>query len=145
MGKNAGNAVAGGCTGCILGAVVCGLLGAGIGVFLDEQAAARPQKQGLEGLLDLRLRLAAPCLGSCGAIVGAILGSIVGSAVAVSERRNRRPALPATIATLGGAGANADDEKKRTVASSSQSQPEPSTCGPRGITRRGTAATSQAG
>ena len=68
MGKNAGNAVAGGCTGCILGAVVCGLLGAGIGVFLDEQAAARPQKQGLEGLLDLRLRLAAPCLGSCGAL-----------------------------------------------------------------------------
>jgi hypothetical protein len=118
MGKNAGNAVAGGCTGCILGAVVCGLLGAAIGAFLDQQDAARPQQVGLFGLPDLRLRLAFLYLGSCGAIVGALIGSIGGAAYAVnrSEKQPAESALrqpePKTVVS-DDPGASADEELAR--------------------------------
>lgn len=120
MGNNASTAVGGGCAGCILGCILGALVGGGIGAYLDSG----PRKEGLEGLLDFRL--AAPCLGSCGAIVGAIVGSIVGSAVAVSKAGKKQGAAPAIVSLLGEArGRLADDEKMRTEMSSDRSQADP--------------------
>jgi hypothetical protein len=97
MDNNAGKAVGGGCARCILGCILGAVVAGSVGAYLDT---IRPRKEGLdEGLFDLRL--AAPCLGSGGAIVGAILGSIVGSAVAVSKGGKMRGALSAIVGLLG--------------------------------------------
>jgi hypothetical protein len=120
MGSNAGKSVGGGCAGCILGGILGAIVAGSVGAYLDN---TRPRKEGLEGLLDFRL--AAPCLGSCGAIVGAILGSIVGSAVAVSKGGKKRGAAPAVVDLLGEAGGQlAGNEKTRPEVSSGQSQAE---------------------
>jgi hypothetical protein len=74
----------------------------------------------------LRLKLAAPFFGRCGAIVGAILGSILGSAVGVCKDGKKRGTLPALVGSLGAAGGKlAGDAKMRTEMPSGQSQAEP--------------------